>query len=71
MLSEIDLKDWIEQPSKPLYDVPKETPIKTHIGLLWFKHIDGAYSLCYDVDGHPVHMQAWATVNPLKKRSSK
>jgi hypothetical protein len=32
MLSEIDLKDWDEQPSKPLYDVPKETPIKTHVG---------------------------------------
>jgi hypothetical protein len=69
MLSEIDLKDWIEQPSVPLYDVPRETPIKTHAGLLWFKHIDGMYSLSYDVDGHPVHMKAWATVNPFKKRS--
>ena len=71
MLSEIDLKDWVEQPSIPLYDVPKETPIKSHLGMLWFKHIDGAYSLCYDVQGNPVHMRAWATVNPFKKRTSK
>ena len=68
MLSEIDLKDWIEQPSKPLYDVPKETPINTHAGMMWFSHIDGAYSLCYDVNGKPVHMQAWATVKPFTKR---
>jgi hypothetical protein len=68
MLSEIDLKDWIEQPSKPLYDVPRETPVKTLAGMLWFKHIDGMYSLCYDVDGNPVHMQAWATVKPYKRK---
>ena len=71
MLSEIDLKDWIEQPSKPLYDVPRETPIKTLMGLLWFKHIDGMYSLCYDANGKPVHLAAWATVNPFKKRGNK
>lgn len=71
MLSEIDLKDWIEQPSIPLYDVPKETPIKTHVGLLWFDHIDGMYSLCYDATGKAVHLAAWSTVNPLKKRSFK
>lgn len=71
MLSEIDIKDWIEQPSIPLYDVPKETPVKTINGLLWFKHIDGMYSLCYDANGKPVHLAAWATVNPFKKRGNK
>ena len=71
MLSEIDLNDWDEQPYKPLYDVPKDSPIKTHVGLLWFKHIDGNYSLCYDAKGNPVHMQAWATVTPLKKKPTK
>lgn len=68
MLSEIDLKDWIEQPSVPLYDVPKETPIKTHIGLLWFKHLDGMSSLCYDAEGKTVHLAGWATVNPFKRK---
>lgn len=68
MLSEIDLKDWIEQPSIPLYDVPKETPIKTPKGMLWFSHIDGMYSLSYDAIGNPVHMKAWVKVNPYKKR---
>ena len=71
MLSEIDIRDWIEQPSIPLYDVPKETPIKTLMGLLWFKHIDGMYSLCYDDSGKAVHLAAWATVNPFVKRRNK
>ncbi len=70
MLSEIDLKDWIEQPSIPLYDVPKETPVKTPKGmLLWFSHIDGMYSLSYDANGNPVHMKAWVKVNPFKRKS--
>lgn len=69
MLSEIDLKDWIEQPSIPLYDVPKETPIKTHIGLLWFDHIEAGNAVCYNKEGLNIHMKAWATVNPLQKRS--
>ena len=69
MLSEIDIKDWIEQPSKPLYDVPKETPIKTHIGLLWFNGLEGDHGLCYDKEGKNIHLKAWATVNPFKRRS--
>ena len=68
MLSDIDLKDWIEQPSIPLYDVPRETPVKTPMGMLWFKHIDGMYSLNYDANGHPVHMKAWVKVNPYRKK---
>ena len=70
MLSDIDLKDWIEQPSIPLYDVPRETPVKTPNGMLWFKHIDGMYSLSYDANGHPVHLQAWVKVNPFKRKSN-
>ena len=69
MLSDIDLKDWIEQPSIPLYDVPRETPVKTPNGMLWFKHIDGMYSLNYDANGHPVHLQAWVKVNPYRRKS--
>jgi hypothetical protein len=68
MLSDIDLKDWIEQPSIPLYDVPRETPVKTPNGMLWFSHIDGMYSLSYDGNGNPVHLQAWVKVNPFKRK---
>jgi len=71
MLSEIDLKDWDEQPSKPLYDVPKETPIKTHIGLLWFSGIESGHAVCYNKEGLNIHMKAWSTVNPLKRKSTK
>jgi hypothetical protein len=70
MLSDIDLKDWIEQPSIPLYDVPRETPVKTPWGMVWFSHVDGMYSLSYDANGHPVHLQAWVKVNPYTKRKS-
>jgi hypothetical protein len=70
MLSDIDLKDWIEQPSIPLYDVPRETPVKTPWGMVWFSHVDGMYSLSYDANGHPVHMKAWVKVNPYTKRKS-
>ena len=68
MLSEIDLKDWDEQPSKPLYDVPEHTPVKTHIGLLWFNALEGDHAVCYNNEGLAIHMKAWATVNPLKRR---
>lgn len=27
-----------------------------------FKHIDGMYSLCYDLDGKRIHLPAWSEV---------
>lgn len=30
--------------------------------VLDFKHIDGMYSLCYDMAGNPVHLVAWQEV---------
>ena len=68
MLSEIDLKDWIEQPSIPLHDVPEETPIKTHVGMLWYSQLGDSYSLCFDLKGNPVRVRTYATVNPYMRR---
>ena len=34
---------------------------------LEFKHIDGMYSLCYDDNGQPVHVVAWADVEVIRQ----
>lgn len=59
-----------------LYDVPRKTYIRV-IGdaqappshrdfvedeILYFDHVDGMYSLCYDSHQNPVHLAAWAEV---------
>ena len=49
-----------------LYDVPRNTRIKVGDLELNFKHIDGAYSLCHDKDGNPVHLAAWTEVEVVK-----
>ena len=33
--------------------------------ILYFHHIDGMYSYCYDLDGNIVHLVAWAEVEIL------
>jgi len=33
--------------------------------VLYFHHIDGMYSLCYDLNNNPVHLVAWAEVEVL------
>lgn len=54
-----------------LYDVPRKSFIQVLDDdfkvILFFDHIDGMYSLCYDRDSNPVHLAAWADVVTIDK----
>lgn len=68
MLSEIDLNDWEMIDPKPLYDCDRETPVKVGSTLYWFDHVDGMFSVCYDVQGNLAQWSAWTTVQPYVKK---
>lgn len=52
-----------------LYDVPRESFIRyADIFDLYFCHIDGMYSLCYDSTNQPVHLAAWVEVEILNEK---
>lgn len=55
----IKLKDDLKNPPAHRQFKPDE--------ILIFSHIDGLYSLCYDADGKPVHLAAWAEVEIVAK----
>ena len=69
MISDIDISDWDRQPLTPLYEVPRNTYCQTEEGFtFYFAHIDGLYSLCYDVTNNsPLHFMASMKVYPLKE----
>lgn len=46
-----------------LYEVSNKTFVNFQGVVLFFDHIDGAYSLCYDKHGHIVHLSATASVS--------
>ena len=62
-----------------LYQVPRNTKVRLkstesgppasidpEVGEVYsFKHVDGMYSLCYDSEGHMVHLPAWSEVEEL------
>jgi hypothetical protein len=55
---------------KKLYEVPRNSFVKTDEGkgrTFHFHHIDGAYSLCRDVDGNIVHLSASTEVQVVPK----
>lgn len=45
-----------------LYEVPNRTWIIAYGVKLFFEHIDGMYSLCWDEGGNMVHISASAEV---------
>lgn len=45
-----------------LYNIPNNSYIKIDGDVLYFVHIDGAYSFCKDMRGNIVHLAAWADV---------
>ena len=55
-----------------LYDVPRNSKIRiwnedqTAYEDLDFHHVDGMYSLCFNKDGHPVHIAAWTEVEVIE-----
>lgn len=74
MLSEIDIQDWEQLPVQPLYKVPRRTYIKLPWmadddvnNVIYFDHLDGAYSYCLTMANEVVHLSASAEVVPLQK----
>ncbi len=53
-----------------LYELPRDTYFSIEGDLLnkvyLFKHIDGMYSVCYDMSDELVHIAAWTDVNIVK-----
>lgn len=76
MLSEIDIRDYEPKPEQNLYDVKRDTLIKLEDQWYFFKHIDGMYSLVYEmleqgnnlVAGNISHIKAWTVVVPWVKK---
>lgn len=45
-----------------LYEVRRNTWVLLNGQRFYFEHIDGAYSVCQDEQGNPVHLAAWTEV---------
>jgi hypothetical protein len=76
MINEIDIADWDVLPVSKLYNVKPRSYIKlpwmdgTGIDeVVFFDHIDGMYSYCLNMKNEVIHLQAWAEVMPLVKKS--
>jgi hypothetical protein len=73
MLSEIDLRDWERtDEAVKLYEVPRNSvvsPVSNPSDLVYFDHLDGAYSYCIDlIQRDVVHLAAWADVHVWKRK---
>ncbi|UOF79388.1 hypothetical protein [Caudoviricetes sp.] len=54
-----------------LYDVERKSYVRHEDFVeLFFDHIDGAYSLCFDRLGNIVHLAAYADVEVIEKPSN-
>ena len=76
MINEIDIADWDVLPVSKLYNVKPRSYIKLPWmdgtgadEVLFFDHIDGMYSYCLNMKNEVIHLQAWAEVMPLVKKS--
>lgn len=69
VITAIDIKDFEIHPVRELYKVKPRSYVQLPIGkeVLFFDHIDGAYSYCLDMFGEVVHVSAWYGVHPLVK----
>lgn len=67
MISEVDLRDWEMLDVAPLYSLPRETYIFLKGDYFLFDHIDGMYSLCFDMDNNDCHIMCTTPVIPLRK----
>jgi hypothetical protein len=67
MLQAIDIADFDIQDTIPLYKVPNKSYIQATPSkeVFFFSHIDGMYSLCFNMFGDVVHLAAFTWVNPL------
>lgn len=75
MLNEHDLQDYEQLPIRELYKVRPRSYVKLPWmdgldgDVLFFDHIDGMYSYCLNAKNQVIHLQAWAEVVPLVKKS--
>ncbi len=53
-----------------LNELPRDTYFSIqddpHQQVFLFKHIDGMYSVCYDMNDNLIHLAAWTPVNIVK-----
>lgn len=70
MISEIDINDFDILPVKKLYDIPRNTYIRSPLTdkVYMFNHIDGSYSFCTNMLGDICHFAAWSEFHPLIKK---
>ena len=75
MISEIDIQDYDQLPIRELYKVRPRSYIKlpwmdgTGVDeIIFFDHIDGAYSYCLNMNNEVIHLSASAQVVPLTKK---
>jgi hypothetical protein len=67
MISEQDIRDWHHLKPAKLYEVKPKTYIKYVNTILFFDHLDGAYSYCLTLDNEVVHLSLSAPVTPLEQ----
>jgi hypothetical protein len=72
MLSEIDIADYDVLPVRELYKARPRSYVQVPSmddEVIFFSHIDGMYSYCLNMKNEVIHLQAWAEVAPLVKKS--
>lgn len=71
MLNEHDLSDYEQLPIRELYKARPRSYVMVPAWdneVIFFDHIDGAYSYCLNLTNEVVHLAAWAEVIPLQKK---
>lgn len=48
--------------------VPPAAPPINKGDEIYFSHIDGMYSLCFDKDKNPIHLAAWSLVEVIDEQ---
>ena len=47
--------------------VPPGAPAINKGDVIFFSHIDGMYSLCFDKNDNPIHLAAWSMVEEIEE----
>lgn len=50
--------------------VPPGAPEIKKGDVIFFSHIDGMYSLCFDNNDNPIHLAAWSLVEEVNEQKS-
>ena len=72
-LQAFDPGDYILESPEKLYKLPRDTWVciedasKVQAEFFFFSHIDGMYSVCYDLQGNLIHLMCATVVSPMRK----